>query len=270
MHKGLNLALRKLRLSDDSRMMQLQACYRESRKCINELKLLQKQASFRNWDEQLHYFKEILPGFIQQLIYYGEYLRIETARPVGLNGIQEDYQRSTLELLQRFFERNAFLYQYYRMGRTELDEKLFVPGNHDLELFPEGAPLLDTEFCAGGSYLFGWFRAYESLISDLQRSGEPSDHAPNPGASVQRPPLHWTASKAALVELIYALQALGAVNYGQSAHQVLVERFEEVFDIQLGNIYRSFYDLSIRKKSRTPFLGRLRDALEQRMEEAHE
>jgi hypothetical protein len=61
--------------------------------------------------------------------------------------------------------------------------------------------------------------------------------------------LKWTASKASLIELLYALQTSGSFNNGSIDLKSLATSLENLFDIDLGNYYRVFQEIRIRKQS---------------------
>ena len=82
--------------------------------------------------------------------------------------------------------------------------------------------------------------------------------------------LTWTAPKVYLIELIYALQGAGVFNNSVTDIKELTVFFEYTFSVELGNIYNSFSEMRLRKKSRSVFLDLLRDRFIQRMDEADE
>lgn len=52
--------------------------------------------------------------------------------------------------------------------------------------------------------------------------------------------LQWTSSKAALTELIYALQCSGAINGGAAELKEIANVTERIFNIDLIDYYRTF------------------------------
>ncbi len=82
--------------------------------------------------------------------------------------------------------------------------------------------------------------------------------------------INWTGSKVSLVELLYALQSAGSCNNGNIDLKQLAKHFECIFNIDLGNYYRVFQEMRIRKINRTTFLDHLKTRLVQRMDEADE
>ena len=82
--------------------------------------------------------------------------------------------------------------------------------------------------------------------------------------------LKWTGSKAALVELIYALQTVGVFNNGDADVKLIATSFEELFDVQLGNYYDTFQQIRIRKVNQTKFLDLMKEKLVMRINDLNE
>ena len=80
----------------------------------------------------------------------------------------------------------------------------------------------------------------------------------------------WTESKAALVELIYAIYYSNALDRGNSSIKELAELFEYFFDIELGNIYHIFHELKYRKLEPAKFIDSLKSAFLRKIEEENE
>jgi len=77
----------------------------------------------------------------------------------------------------------------------------------------------------------------------------------------------WTDSKVALIELIYALHTTGSINNGKSDLKSLTQYFENVFNIELGEVYRPFIEIKGRKGNRVQYLDLLRKNMIARMDE---
>lgn len=80
----------------------------------------------------------------------------------------------------------------------------------------------------------------------------------------------WTGSKVALIELVYALHSEGVFNNGASDLKDIVEYFETVFNIDLGQYRRVFLEIRARKSDRTKFLNTLNQVLIKRMDNTDE
>ena len=75
----------------------------------------------------------------------------------------------------------------------------------------------------------------------------------------------WSGSKTALVELIYALFASGDLNHGTADISTLTTSFEDIFNIKLDNIYKTYSEIKARKNTRSKYLESLIVALEAKM-----
>jgi predicted nucleic-acid-binding protein len=82
--------------------------------------------------------------------------------------------------------------------------------------------------------------------------------------------LVWTGPKAALIELMYGLQTAGVFNESKADIRQIAAVFESVFNIELGDYYRTYQAIRIRKKNRTSFIDALKDSLVQRMDDTDE
>lgn len=78
---------------------------------------------------------------------------------------------------------------------------------------------------------------------------------------------NWKESKAAMVELIYAIYYSNAVNKGDGGIKDLAGKFEQLFEIDLGDIYHVFHELKNRKLEATKFLDNLKESLIRKMQE---
>jgi hypothetical protein len=77
---------------------------------------------------------------------------------------------------------------------------------------------------------------------------------------------HWTDSKTALVELIYAICASGSLNHGQCEIRGLTAFFEQIFNVRLTDIYRTYLEIKVRSTP-TKYIDNLKTALLRKMEE---
>lgn len=80
----------------------------------------------------------------------------------------------------------------------------------------------------------------------------------------------WTASKTALIELIYALHTQGVFGNGTIDIKVIATYFEQTFNVNLGDFYHTFLELRNRKTNRTKFIDTLKEGLLRRMDEQEE
>ena len=77
--------------------------------------------------------------------------------------------------------------------------------------------------------------------------------------------LKWTSSKSALVEMIYGLNAVGAVNDGKMEVKRIAFWMGSTFNIDIGDVYKTYAEIKNRKGNRTKFLDSLAEGLNNRM-----
>jgi len=81
----------------------------------------------------------------------------------------------------------------------------------------------------------------------------------------------WTESKASLVELIYALYYNPkALHIGKNSIKELAKIFEQLFDIDLGDVYHIYYELKSRKLEPAKFIDSLKSSFLKKIEEENE
>ena len=224
---------------------------------------------FKDLEEEVHFFKEVKPVFLRELMYHMKLFYVEADKPVGNAETLIAYYKQIMDHINVFFERNHSLYIYYRVGKNNLDDQYFVRTAPKLQMLPEYSLDNDPKFSNVYSYKLGKMQAYERLNDYLQQCVY---HLENPGVMAfsnekKKSRNLWTDTKAALIELAYAIHSRGSVNHGKGDVKQIIKDLETLFNIEVGNFYRTFQSMRIRKKSRTPFLDTLKDSLEKRMDD---
>ena len=247
----------------------LQQHRRMAAACLEMFERLMQYAQdkgFADSAEEISFFKEMRPGPESDWMFHRDVSALlAAAPPAGSEQIYAYYQQALADIAA-FFNRHGFLRTYLQSGQELLDDKLFtrctVPG----ELADWGACLYADWPTARCSTVLAAFYAKEKVSawieSYLQRR-----QGYNVTATGHTPVLQWTGSKAALVELLYALQQSGMLNGGKATIKDLADFFGDAFTVDLGNYYRSFQELRIRKKNRTSFLDDLKTRLIRYMDE---
>lgn len=215
--------------------------------------------------EEIKFFKEIKPLFFSKLIYQTKVLNIETKRPKGTDRTQRRYLLNELDNLHRFFDNNLDFYQYYRTGAIYLDDKYFLRGKYDIRLS------LDTFFYMSDHD----FKVSKILANDLLEiylkeqlaSLDRKEIMATKNQSLPKVKLTWTDSKSALIETIYALYYQGSFNNGTADIKDIANYFEAVFNIDLGDVYRSWYSIRGRKTEETIYLDGLTKILKKKIDQ---
>ncbi len=111
--------------------------------------------------------------------------------------------------------------------------------------------------------------AFEMLRHYLEKKikGYGSRSKKNPQAVLPASVLKWTTSKTDLIELIYALHASGTFNNGKADIKEIAEYFQHIFNVELGQYNRVFYDIRARKINKTKLLDNLKENLIRRIKE---
>jgi len=73
-----------------------------------------------------------------------------------------------------------------------------------------------------------------------------------------------TANNSDLIELVYGFWAAGCFDNGKLSLTQLVSYLETIFNVDLGNVPRSFLDMKIRNNP-TPFMDKLKQKLLEKM-----
>ena len=246
---------------------------------IQELKALVIDYSFPREEDEITFFKHIKPRFTSLLIYHSRLALIEFRLPLGSpKDIRKHYENELL-LIRLFYEDHAPFYRYINSGATFLDTRYFVRGNCDFSFYdsvsalPTTAPDTDLRFTTHYDYIAACFLANERLRDYLAKSlmlQKWVKTAEKP-ALPEKGTLRWTGPKVYLVELVYALHVSGQINNGNIGLTETVQQVEELFQMDLGNVFRSFQEMRQRKKdSRTKLLDLMKERLLHRMDELDE
>lgn len=239
-----------------------------------DLKTYISTYSFTNDSEEIIFFKEIKPQLFSKLIYYRAIYNIEVMRPNGSTTCQSIYLNSELERLKSFFDRNIDIYKYYRTGCCHLDKYYFMRGTPDIQLSLDSFHFeRDQSFSTIFDFKIAKILANEMISEYLNREitklenpncdyGQCSNELPS---NVK---LTWTGKKVDLIEQIYAWEGVGCFNNGNVNIKDLTNYIEYVFNINLGDYYRTFLEMRNKKGNRTAFLDKLIKHLEDRMLEA--
>lgn len=233
-----------------------------------DLKEFVKQRGFTNAEEEIHFFKRVKPNFLSKLIYYNSIYKIETKRPYGGEKTIRKYLNRELSKLKRYFDNNLEFYKYYRTNSTYLDHKYFIRGKHDIKLSLDTYYFeADHSFSTSHDYKVAKIIANDLIqvhLEDQISSTAMKNRIIRPAS------LNWTASKTALIELIYALHSQAAFDNGNTDIKFLAKSLESLFNIDLGDFYHTYLELRNRKTNRTKFLDALKEGLIKKMDDQDE
>ena len=237
---------------------------------LENLREYVKDYSFNNQSEEIEFYKHIKPKVLSYLIFYAEQLNIETKRTREGKKEQIKYFKKAISRFQDYFKNNLELYHYYKSKATHLDEQYFIRNNKTIRLNIEIYHyFFDNKFSTNYDTTVATIRAYIKLIeylkNEISKLNNEEQNMKTISPFQKETQLNWTGSKTDLVELIYALHNVGAINSGTAEIKDIAVSCEQMFNIDLGDYYHSFVEMRNRKINPTKFLDKLKDKLVQYM-----
>lgn len=250
----LNLSLEKISNAQQDALEQASKSIVILQEVMSRLKEFIRTYRFVSVEEEIHFFKDTKPTFLSQLLHQEKVFDLKLNQPCADKTQIQAFYNQSLEHLQQFARTNAKFYQYMLAGSTALDQEYFTCKQVDSR---QDDAWFHTRHDATLATLWANHMTTVFIQDELQHL--------TTTAHLQGM-LRWTASKAALIELIYALYYTGSVNSGRDIKSI-VKGVEVCFNTNLGNYYKTFQDLRLRKKGQTAFLDHLREKLQLRMDE---
>lgn len=233
--------------------------------CSDVLELYRKELRshrFPNPSAEILFFKEQKQFPLAYLIYYSHRHSLELEFPNSGIGFRK-LIKGKIEEINKFFNSNKEFFRYVETKQTFLDEYYFTRNYNDINT-TSGKFLYyrDKEFNTSHDVLLGEIKAFQRLLPHLQLQEKKSRSGDmiNPASEIQ-----WTSSKIALTELIYALHINGAINNGAVDLITIASAFENLFNIKVDNIYKTYSEIKARKGRRTKYLEELAWKLEEKM-----
>lgn len=238
-------------------------------KIFTELRNYIHHYSFENAKEEIRFYKEVMPRFHATLIYYVHLYRVEICKPVGGKEALEIFYKDELKRIHQFFVDHKDFYQYCRAGSSFLDEMYFTRNSISSDFsIEEYSCILDSQFCTTQGYKIAKILAYEKLQKYLSETLEGLTSTPH-NTFPFKGRFKWTGTKVALTEYLYGLVYSGMINNGQVQVKELAELLQFIFDIDLGNYYRTRQEMYTRKKT-AQFLELMLKRYQDGMDEADE
>ena len=274
LYEEMEKKLREIKLNEISEIQNLKLASYQILRSLMELKEFVLKTGFENKEEEIHFFKNIKPKFLSKLIFHHKAFEIVSHLPFSSVTEIKSFYLKELEKINAYLHDNNEFYSYYRAHSTLFDDVYF------LRKEPESWLLLnfddyetDLNFTTIYDHKLSKIIAFESLsefikesITNLEnKSGIDTNHGVH-----KKQKITWTGSKVSLIELLYAIQSTGSINRGTIDVKSLAINLENYFNIDLGNYYRVFQEIRIRKASRTAFLDQLKEKLVNRMDESDE
>jgi RteC protein len=228
---------------------------------IEKIKMKLKSHVFASEKDEIHYFKSKLPETLSLHIYYTHVMEWDRMLKQGSEKARFDFYDSIFTMAENFRNEQKEFYEYCRDGKSDLDRFYFLrssPMNRE-RIYQPGFitdPASPPIYCG----ILAKFLAYFRLEHELHLSISDNSQIKT-SANVHDQKLTWTLSKISLVEIIYALKEVNAFNHGKADLKTITEYFERIFNIQIGNVSRSFQEIMSRKMGYTVFIDLLKEWL---------
>lgn len=266
----LNEQLNFINIEQDNIIKRCEEAIEVILKATESIKAQVLKKPFNSQTEEIYFFKETKPKFTSKLIYYNKIYKIETKKPHGGRRAVKNYYKEELQKLKQFFDAELEFYKYYRTGSSYLDHKYFVRGNFDIKLSLDSLYFESNhKFITLHSHKVAKILAHDLLEVYFEDKLNELNHSKNIKSQHKHNiKLNWTASKVALIELMYALHSDGVFNNGSADLKDIAAYFESVFDINLGQYRRAFLEIRVRKSERTKFINSLKESLLKRMDDS--
>lgn len=238
-----------------------------SRKHLQELRVIVRSNCFNTKNDEINFFKKQKPIIYSRLKFYTKIYNYLLEKPAGSIKTQRNYIDAQLKKLQENYKKNLDFVKYYRENDTTLDHYYFVRGNDNLSLVSDTSHFYtDAEFSTSHDNSMAKIMAYDLLVNfynqELIKLGSANKEVKSNCDKIK---LEWTASKTDLIELIYALQSTGAIRDGKVGIKEMATACEQLFNIDLGNYYKTYIEIKARKTERTNFINKLKKHLEKKM-----
>lgn len=214
---------------------------------------------FSSVDEEINFFKKIKVEPMSRLFYYSDVYACELLMPkIGVSS-QLSFLKKKIKRINKFFTKHCDFIQYMEQELTKFDQQYFT---REFQVFPILSIIelsyLDPAFFTSHDILwarikgkYNFIKYLNTLLNEIEHNEQPEQR------KISTKSLEWTASKTSLVELIYALQASNAINNGNEDIKAIAQAFEQLFDLTLDNIYKTYSEIKIRKKNKSTFLNKL-------------
>jgi hypothetical protein len=236
---------------------------------LARLKLELGKNGFADQEEEIFFFKKGKPQIYSLLIFITERYAIENSMPLLGKEQQFAHLESQLVFINRFFRQNEFLYQYYRLKATDLDDRYFTRNDHVQVVGFAEVPDVDPSFSTVADYLFSKFMGYERLQDFIKQEIQIRVGAENGIPKNMDKELKWTGDAVNVIELVYGIYETGQINDGKISLTELMDFFGKVFQVNISGYFKRFADIKRRKSmSKTRYLDEMQRQVAKRIEES--
>ena len=175
--------------------------------------------------------------------------KFQTDKPKSNIREQRNFIEAAIRKLEIKKYKQREFFRYCRNREKRLDKIYFLRSNEQYEIYLDtarldGDPQFSTSHCKKAAEII----EYDLLTSfyDLELNNLlklENNFTVKEVKPAILTDLLWTASKTDLIEIIYALYAVGAIRNGKEGVKKVVQICELLFEIDLGNYHKTFAEI---------------------------
>lgn len=237
---------------------------------LYHLKTIVESKGFKNIEDEIYFFKRVKVEPLSLLVYFNEVRSCQLHMPRLGSANKLAFLKKKMNRVNKFFFRYSDFVHYMDQELCYLDKQYFTRSHQVFPLYalPESI-YLDPKFFTSHDMLWARIRGMNRFIVYIRRLINDIKHQNNTNYSnqISGQPMKWTASKIALIELLYAIHETQVINNGKDDLKTMALLFEQLFGVQLGNIYKTYSEIKARKGTRARFLEELIERFNNRMDQ---
>jgi len=232
--------------------------------CRDTLGIMRKRVlkkGFKDIEGECQFFKTIKPKVVGYLIHFVNLVAIERNRPMVSKKIKHSFYIEQIAALKSYFVEQREFYEYYIRELSDRDTAFFTRNSAVTTWYCASiASIIDPNFSSSKDMVLAKILGNSLTINYLKHklSRKKGRYLGENGVIST---LKWTGAKVDLVELVYAVHSSGMVNNGQASLNDLAKVFETIFQKDMGDFYRTFLEIRLRKTNQTKLLDILKTSL---------
>jgi RteC protein len=237
---------------------------------IDKIKEKLKNYHFENEEDEIYYFKKVLPQTMALYIYYSDKIEWDRINRQGSPECSYKFTDRIYLQAENFRKEYKGIYEYNRDEKSHLDKIYFLrksPINSECKYRP--GQIIDPSSPPVHCELLAMNIAYSRLEHEMKMSLKENMDKVSPNSS-NEDGLPWTGSKASATELLYGLRRSGLIDNGNASLNKMKKWFEKSFSIDLGNITKVFQDIQSRKMNNNSVFDKLKEAYKKTIDEIDE
>lgn len=235
-------------------------------KTLSSLKKIVENNDFETIPIEIDFFKNIKPLPMSYLIYFTEIHSCEMRKPKAGTTNQIEFFEKLIKKINKFFYRNIEFVHYMEQESSYLDNQFFTRNDrNNFQFIPMTDYYQYPEFSSSHDMQWAKIMAMYRFLQYIHKALQLLEGKGNVFEEKKQKVLAWTAPKTALTELIYALHSNGALNHGAADINTIASSFEDLFNVKIDNIYKTYSEIKERKSSKTKFLEELMVNLQQKI-----